>query len=230
MRKFGWFIFFVCGLSFLVQAQNRNLKEVDSLYKEDQFYAGITYNLLGHKPIDLSQSGFSLGFHLGFIKDMPINKKRNVAFGLGVGYSANSFNQNLLINKSDNTINYSLISDVSTFTKNKFSSHLLEIPFEFRWRTSNASDYNFWRIYVGFKAGYILAHNSKYKGDLGSVKLTDIEGFNDFQYGLTLSVGYNTWNLFMYYGLNPIFSEKVVLNNDKIDINAIKIGLMFYIL
>ncbi|GAA3645852.1 porin family protein [Flavivirga jejuensis] len=212
-------------------AQEHTNKEVDSLYKEDQFYAGITYNLLGKIPEDVSQSGFSLGFHLGFIKDMPINKNRNVAIGLGLGFSANSYNQNLLINKDDlGNTTYTVIEDTGTYTKNKFSSHLIELPIEFRWRTSTATDYNFWRIYTGFKLGYVLTHRTKYIGDLGKIRYSNIEDFNNFQYGLTLSAGYNTWNLFLYYALNPIFSSDARLNGSEIDMNAVKIGLIFYIL
>lgn len=203
--------------------------EVDSLYKEDQFYAGVTYNLLGKKPVNLKQSGFSLGFQLGFIKDMPINKRRNLAFGLGLGYSANSFNQNLLINRESNELTYSILAE-ETFTKNKFSSHLIEVPFEFRWRSSSPLNYSFWRIYTGFKVSYVVAHTTKHNGDLGNIKFRDIEDFNKFQYGFTLSLGYDTWNIYMYYALNPIFSDNVILNGEQLNMNTIKIGLMFYIL
>ena len=211
-------------------SQEQKTIEIDSLYKEDQIYAGVTYNLLGKRPEGISQSGFSLGFHLGFIKDMSINKRRNVAIGLGLGYSANSFNQNLLINKENGIVTYSILTDTDTYIKNKFSSHLVEVPFEFRWRTSTATEYSFWRIYTGFKIGYMITHTTKYKGDLGNIKFSDIQDFNKLQYGLTLSVGYNTWNLYMYYGLNPIFSEDVTVANEQLNMNAIKIGLMFYIL
>ena len=212
-------------------SQEINEEEIDSLYKEDQFYAGVTYNLLGKKPVNVSQSGFSLGFHLGFIKDMPINKNRNVAIGLGLGYSANSYNQNLLIDRDNiGVVTYNVLEDGNTFTKNKFSSHLIELPVEFRWRTSTATDYNFWRIYMGFKLGYVFAHTTKYSGDLGKLRHSNIEDFNNFQYGLTLSAGYNTWNIFLYYALNPIFSDDASLNGNKIDMNAVKIGVMFYIL
>lgn len=225
---FSFIVFFLCVLfSF---AQEDNFKEVDSLYKEDQFYAGITYNLLDKKVENLNQSGFSLGFHLGFIKDMPINLNRNIAIGIGLGYSANSFNQNLLINKSSTNDFEYIISDEQTFTKNKFSIHLLEVPVEFRWRTSTPTDYAFWRIYTGFKFGYVIANTSKYEGDLGRIKYTNNDDFNKFQYGLTLSAGYNTWNLHLYYALNPIFSNDVEINNEHLDISAVKIGLIFYIL
>lgn len=220
-------------IAFFIQdlkAQNIVDKEVDSLYREDQFYFGVTYNLLSEIPINFSQTGFSSGFHLGFIRDMPINKDRTLAIGLGFGYSINSFNQNLLINK-DNTgaITYNILDD-NTYSKNKFSSHLIEFPLEFRWRSSTATEYNFWRIYTGFKVSYRLAHQVKYVGELGNIKFNDIDSFNKIQYGLTASAGYNTWNVYLYYGLNPIFSNDAKLNGNDLNINIIKIGLIFYIL
>lgn len=227
-RLFIWlFVFF--GITH-VFAQEEPIIEVDSLYKEDQFYAGVTYNLLGNISDNFSQSGFSLGFHLGFIKHMPINKERNIAIGIGLGYSVNSYNQNLLINRDkSNTFTYTII-DSDTFSKNKFSNHLIEVPIEFRWSTSTPTVYNFWRIYTGIKVGYVLTHTTKYKGDLGTFKYNNNNDFNNLQYGLTLSAGYNTWNVYLYYALNPIFSNKAQLNGNSIDANAIKVGLMFYIL
>ena len=212
-------------------AQEETSKEVDSLYKEDQFYAGITYNLLGKRGDNIDQSGFSLGFHLGFIKDMPINKNRNLAIGIGLGYSANSYNQDLFINQNDTgDFLYTILEDSETYSKNKFSTHLIEIPLEFRWRTSTPSEYNFWRIYAGVKLGYTLINTSKYEGDLGRIKFTSNNDFNRFQYGLTLSAGYNTWNVHVYYGLNPILKEDAEIDGQHLDFNAVKIGLMFYVL
>lgn len=230
MKNTYFIILFI--LSFkMAFSQETESKVLDSLYKEDQFYIGITYNLLGKIPSNLSQNGFSTGFHLGFIKDMPINKNRNIAFGIGIGYSANSFNQNLLVSKNSiGDFEYSILSDSDTYSKNKFSMHLIELPIEFRWRTSTAKNYDFWRIYTGFKLGYLLAHTTKHIGNLGALKYNNVKDINNIQYGLTLSVGYNTWNLHLYYALNPIFSSDAKLDGAKINMNAIKVGLMFYIL
>lgn len=215
----------------IMQGQDQLVREVDSLYKEDHFYAGVTYNVLVNKPSDVKQSGFSLGFHLGFIKDMPINKNRTWAIGVGLGYSANAFNQNLLVGKSNSDeFSYTVIGDKGSYSKNKFSSHVIEMPIEFRWRTSTPTDYSFWRIYTGFKLGYSFVNTNKYKGDLGVLKYSDNPNFNNLQYGLTLSAGYNTWNLHFYYALNPILNNEAQVNGQTIDMSAIKLGLMFYIL
>lgn len=226
-------LFFILAFHFfhVLSGQENLIESIDSLYREDQFYIGVTYNSLGNQPENLSQTGFSSGLHLGFIRDMPINRSRNISIGLGLGYSTNSFNQNLFINKDEiGTITYSILDDSDTYSKNKFSTHLIELPFEFRWRTSTPESYSFWRIYTGFKVGYMLGHTVKYKGDLGNIKQTNIDDFNKLQYGFTLSAGYSTWNVYLYYPLNSIFSDDAKLNESNLDINIIKVGLMFYIL
>lgn len=233
MKKSYTFFLLLFGLQSLVAQQKASDSTlVDLRYREDQFYIGVTYNLLGNKPSGVSQRGFSTGFHLGVIRDMPINTNRNIAIGLGLGLSLNSYNQNVLISKnSDGTYNYSILDDNTvSFSKNKFSTYLIEIPLEFRWRTSNATDYNFWRIYTGVKFGYVVFNSSKFKGSLGDQKNSSIDDFNALQYGLTLSVGYSTWNANIYYGLNSIFNNDAKIDNQNIDMTAIKIGLMFYLL
>ena len=136
-----------------------------------------------------------------------------------------------MISKGNNSkYIYSVIDDNIVFSKNKFSQHLVEFPFEFRWRSSGQSEYKFWRIYTGFKTSYVVANSSKFDGQPQNEKYKYIKDFNDLQYGLTFSIGYNTWNFYMYYALNPIFDSNALLNNVSMDMNAIKIGLIFYIL
>lgn len=226
-----FFYFSSLNSSLLAQNNTVNKFETDSLYREDQFYAGVTYNLLGELPSGVSQSGFSSGFHFGFIRDMPINKKRNLAIGLGVGYSANSYNQNLLITReSENKFLYTIIQDDVSYSKNKFNRHMIEFPLELRWRSSTFSDYKFWRVYLGFKTSYVIANSSKYEGSPNDEKVNNISEVNNFQYGISLSAGFNTWNFYLYYALNPIFNSDAILNDNPIDVKAIKIGLMFYVL
>ncbi len=225
------FLYFIGHLGFS-QNNDTDNDELYKNYREDQFYTSVTYNLLNNKPKDVSQSGFSSGFHFGFIRDMPINEKRNFAIGLGVGISTNSYNQkNLLIEEVNNEVSFRII-DESDFnvSKNKFTTYLVEVPLEFRWRTSTPTDYNFWRIYTGFKVGYLLYNSTKFKSETSNENLSNINEFNKFQYGLTLSAGYGTWNFHVYYGLNSIFDNNTKLNGEAIDMKSLKMGLMFYIL
>ena len=209
-------------------AQSNTNTELDSLYREDQIYVGFTYNALVNLPNGVSQNSFSTGLHLGIIRDFPINKRRNVSIGLGFGYSFNNFNQNIKISSSTPTT-YTILEGID-YSKNNFSQHLLEVPLEFRWRTSNAETYKFWRIYTGVKLGYTIASKSVYKGEPSNETHRNLKGLNPWQYGLTMSIGYNTWNGYIYYGLNPIFDSIYSSNLQSIEMNALKIGLIFYLL
>jgi len=223
---------FSCVISILYAQQPVDTTFVDNNYREDQFYVSVTYNLLGNKPDGLKQSGFSSGFHFGVIRDMPINARRNKAIGIGLGLSSNSYNQNMLISQDTNRdYNYAVINenDIS-ISKNKFTTYLVEVPLQYRWRTSTAKDYKFWRIYTGLKFGYVFYNSSKFIGGLDDVKLSNIDDIEKLQYGLTLSAGYSTWNFNIYYGLNPIFKNTAQIDGKTIDMNSIKIGLMFYVL
>ena len=228
--------FFALGSASISYAQETetdkdSLKVVDTNYREDQFYASLTYNLLANKPNGLSQSGFSSGYHLGFIRDMPVNERRNVAIGIGLGLSSNSYNQTMLITESNSQYSYTLLNDNEIdFDKNKFTTYLVEMPFEFRWRTSTATEYDFWRVYAGFKLAYMVFNSSKFEGQSGTIKLYDIQDFNRFQYGLTLSAGYSTISFQVYYGLNNLFKDSAQINNEPIEVTAVKMGLIFYIL
>jgi hypothetical protein len=227
------FLFFVSLVGYFGLGQNgESNSDLYKNYREDQFYASVTYNLVNNKPNGVSQNGFSSGFHFGFIRDMPFNERRNFAFGLGLGISTNSYNQNIAILELNNEVTYSIVDDNQVnVSKNKFTTYLVEIPLEIRWRTSTSTDYNFWRVYTGIKLGYLLYNSSKYKSDNGNQDLSNLDDFSKLQYGLTLSAGYGTWNFHAYYGLNSIFDTNTKLSNgSEIGVSALKIGLMFYIL
>lgn len=224
-------VFFSCFGFCQTDNDFTDKSELYKNYREDQFYVSITYNLLNLKPDNVNQSGFSSGFHFGFIRDMPINDRRNIAIGIGLGLSSNSYNQNIAITESNNAIAYNIIDEREiNVSKNKFTTYLVEVPLEFRWRTSTASEYNFWRIYSGIKFGYLVYNTTKINSDSGNVKLSNVEDFNRLQYGITLSAGYGTWNFHVYYGLNSIFDNSARLNGESIDMASLKLGLMFYIL
>ena len=231
MKRYFFLLLVLLGYLGFSQNDNTDKEELYKEYREDQFYASVTYNLLTDKPVGVSQSGFSSGFHLGFIRDMPVNERRNLAIGLGLGISSNSYTQNLAILEENNEVTYSLIDESEiNVSKNKFTTYLIEVPLEIRWRTSTAIDYNFWRIYTGFKVGYLLYNSTKFRSEAGNQNLSNLDDFNKIQYGLTLSAGYGTWNFHLYYSLNSIFNDNAKLNGEAIDMKSFKIGLIFYIL
>ena len=199
---------------------------IDVNYLEDQLYISFSYNLLTSKPSGISQNGFSGGFSTGFIKDIPLNEERNFGLGIGVGYAFNAYIQNLSISELNNTIEYGIATD---FDINRLSTHAIEMPFELRFRNSTPTKYKFWRVYAGMKFSYLFSSRYKFKDSNESYIIKNISSVNKFKYGLTLSAGYEIWNLYIYYGLNPLFKDSV-LETEKIDMKDLHIGLKLYIM
>ena len=203
---------------------------MDDKYREDQIYFGVFYNSLINSPTDFNQNKFSSSINLGFIRDIPLNKSRNFGLGVGLGYSNSSFHNNLKFSNSNNQLDAKIVSDLDSFTKNKWVLNELELPFEIRWRTSTPENYKFWRIYFGLKTSYIISSKVRYESPSNNQTIRDLP-FNNFQSGFTLNAGNNTWNLGVYLGLQPLFEEEFAKNHINIkNIKQFKVGLIFYIL
>ncbi|NDP27992.1 MAG: PorT family protein [Flavobacterium sp.] len=203
--------------------------KIDSLYREDQFYFGFTLNTLQNKPASLTQDKFSSGFSAGFLRDFPINKSRTVAIAPGLGLTYNNFNQNLKITEVNQKPVYTIIDPLIEYRKNRFSQLSVDVPVEFRWRSSTFDSHKFWRIYGGFKMSYLIYDKSIYEDAQGKIVVNHNADFNKFQYGAYIASGYNTINVYAYYGLNSLF-HSAKTNSESIDINALNIGVIFYIL
>lgn len=218
-------------------AQEKIVKDsiaVDSLYREDQFYFNFTYNTLQNTPSGLKQNKFSTGISFGFLRDIPINKKRTFALALGLGYSSAAYNDNLLISKvtdvnGNPARNYEIISGDTPYDKNKMALRFIDIPFEFRWRNSTPDSHKFWRIYTGFKVSYLFSDKYKFESPGETIIVKRNPDLNKFQYGCYLTAGWNTWNFYAYYGLTPLF-KSATISNQELKMNTLNIGLQFYIL
>lgn len=224
----------VSSLNAFSQEESAPLNEkaamkIDSLYREDQFYFSITYNTLIDKPAGLSQRKFSSGFSGGFLRDMPINRKRTIAVASGIGFTYNNYNQNMAISGTAETPLYTLISSDTKYSKNKFTTLSFDVPVEFRWRTSTYESHKFWRIYTGIKFSYVLYDKSVFNSSMGKVSINGNKDFNKLQYGAYISSGYNTFNLYAYYGLNSLF-KSAKINDEAINMKAFNLGIIFYIL
>ncbi len=207
-------------------SQQENIKEVDSLYREDQMYVALSLNLVQNRPSSFSQHALSSGVAFGFLRDMPINEKRTWAIAPGLGYSYNNLKNNIKVDNSTAVTSYT-IDD--SFDKNKLVLHQLELPIEIRWRNSTFDSHKFWRIYTGFKITYLFASKSEYKSPTESIIYRNNTDLSKIKYGAYLSVGNNTGNVYAYYALSPLFKD-VKIDNRDLNLSSFNIGLVFYIL
>lgn len=221
------FLFFYLFTFSLLYAQSEDKEiPIDSLYREDQFYFSVSYNLLRNTPDNYSQYSFSSGFTMGFLKDMPITKNRNWAIGVGFGYSYNDIKHNLKIEERDPSNIYTIDN---SYDKSKLGFHYLELPLEIRWRNSTYASHKFWRVYTGFKVSYLLSSRSIFESNSQNYTIQNSSELVKFQYGPYLSVGYNTINLYAYYGIKPIFNNAKIEDKD-LKLTSFNVGFIFYIL
>ncbi|MFY9242966.1 MAG: porin family protein [Polaribacter sp.] len=219
------YTFLIIFLSSSMQAQKDSLQLGDR-YSEDQMYISISYAQLFSQPEAISRSSFSYGISLGILKDFSLNKDGTFALAMGIGYGYDFFNHELKVEEINGT---TIFNEGLNITNNVFKGHNLEFPIEVRWRTSNAKKYNFWRIYGGIKFLYNLSNKFQFDENGTSFQFKNVSAYNNFRYGLTLSAGFDEFNINIFYSLNPIF-ENVTFNNQNINSKILKFGLIFYIL
>lgn len=219
------FSLILIGFTIPFFAQKDSLQLGDR-YADDQLYLLISYNQLMDQPLSVDASGLSYGFSGGLIKDVIINKRGSVSLALGLGYNFDLFNHGLAISEQNNEITFQADN---TFASNKLLIHNLEFPLQLRWRNSDANTYKFWRIYMGIKASYNLSNEFKFSNETTSLSYKNIPQFNNWQYGITLSVGYDVFTAHAYYGFNPIL-ENAAIGSTEISSKILKIGLIFYLL
>jgi hypothetical protein len=208
-------------------SQEEKSTVVDSLYREDQMYATFSLNLIQNRPAGFSKHSLSSGLSVGFLRDMPFNKKRTWAIAAGFGYSYNNLKNNIKVdNSTTNDINYTIDN---TFDKNKLVLHQLELPIEIRWRNSTHDSHKFWRIYSGFKISYLFADKSFFNSPIEDIIVRNNNDLSKIKYATYLAVGNNTGNIYVQYSLSPIFKD-VQLNDKKLEISSLNIGFVFYIL
>jgi hypothetical protein len=224
MNKIVYFLFFVFFTSF-IWAQKDSLQLGDR-YADDQIYASVSYAQFGNQPSSISKSSFSYSISTGILKDFILNKKGNVSIALGVGYGFDFFNHELQVKEINEITSFDTSTDISS---NVFKAHNLELPFEIRWRTSNAKKYDFWRIYMGVKFLYNLSNTFQFTENSTDFMYENVSAYRKLQYGLTLSAGYTDFNAYLFYGLTPIF-ENATISGEEINSNILKFGLIFYFL
>ena len=214
-------------ISFSSVAQD-SLTTKSATYKEDQWYASLSFLFANESIQDFRFNSISQAFSVGFIRDIPLNADSNRALGFGLGYGISNYGSNLtLIEETGSPYEFNLIENTLLASKNRLISHFFEVPIEYRWRTSSASSYSFWRIYTGYVFRYnFLSKTRPFTGD--STRLSKV---NPFAHALKLSAGYNTWNIYIEYTLSPYFKKGIQTDMGvPLELNSIKVGLIFYVL
>ena len=134
-------------------------------------------------------------------------------FGLayGVGYSGHFYHGNLHIDVSADGTQTLQNLDGEAYLSNRLAAEYVDGVLEFRYRSgaNNKGRYN--RFYVGAIAGYRVDSYAYLQAENYCVKFYNIGGFSTLRYGAYLKAGRGPFNLYYYYGLNPIVESGVLV-------------------
>ncbi len=205
------------SINSIISQENKVTK-----YKEDQIYFNFNFDFQLKSLKGYQQNGFSRSFNLGLLKDISLNNSGNKALAIGFGYGYSRLVNNLDVNQN---LTFSIDSDSEL--RNKLSYHSIHFPIELRLRTSSIENYVFWRVYLGYKLSYNFS--TKYKPFFG--RKTLLKNYvSDFSHILSLSLGFNTWNIRFETGLSPIIKVLSKSNSYNNNFFISSVGLVFYLL
>lgn len=197
--------------------ENKNLN-----YKEDQIYFNFNFDFQLKSIENYQQNGFSRSFNIGLLKDISLNEKGNKALAFGLGYGFSRLVSNLDVGEN---LNFIIQSDSAL--RNRLSYHSIQFPVELRLRTSTLESFAFWRVYLGYRLNYNFS--AKYKPFFG--KETELKNqVSEFSHSLSLSLGFDTWNIRFETGLSPVIKISSNSNNINNNFYVSSIGLVFYLL
>jgi len=197
-------------------------ESLSTKYREDQFYISFGLQLQQENISGFKQNGFSNNFQVGFVRDIPLNSKGQAAIGLGIGYAYNQLISNLHFESMGNNAIFSIAEKEEN--RQTFSS--LIIPLSFRFRTSLPDKTDFWRVYFGLK--YQIKFSEHYHPFYS--KPFDSNFIRKNNTSIFLSMGYNTWNMFVESDLNSIYKSTAKLSDgSNLKLQTLKLGLIFFI-
>ena len=201
----------------------------DGAEKFDRIFVDFTWTQWMEQVPGVDQGIYSFGISAGWMKDIPLGKKSNVALAIGVGFDSHNFHHNgdfELIQNADGSLYTDLVSrnGVAELSKNKYAVNYVDIPVEIRLRTMNKTTekkmkYNF-RFYLGFKAGVLVNDHFKINDQISKRKIFSLPNTLPYRYGPTLRVGLNKLSFVGFYSLTSIFKE-----NKGVALTPFNVGL-----
>jgi hypothetical protein len=76
---------------------------------------------------------------------------------------------------------------------------------------------------------YLVNNHYVYKATLADITIKNNKDLNKLGYGIYVASGYNTFNVYVHYGVNSLFKSGQV-GTEKVQLRSLNLGLIFYIL
>ncbi|MGX5818013.1 porin family protein [Chitinophaga lutea] len=201
-----------------------NMAREKASFSRDFLVIGISYDGWASAPDTVNTKGFSRGFNIALMYDIPITKKHfSVAAGLGFS-SSNIFLKDQYIDMDNANSNAVRFVSSTAFKKYKVATNYLEIPLEFRYRQVTDNANTGLKASLGVRAGMLVNAHTKGKNSLGGekniIKEQNKRFFNPWRFAATAKLGYGNFALFYTLNLNPLFKD-----NTNLDVRPYSVGI-----
>ena len=132
----------------------------------------------------------------------------NVSFSPGIGLGIHNMYSDSWLRADSDSSWFEPIPDSIGFKRSKFTQTYFDIPLELRYKSKGE-----FRLALGFKFGFLLKAQTKFKGDDYTegttntviIKKGKIPFVEKNRYGFTGRIGYKWLNLWGYYQLSSLF-------------------------
>jgi hypothetical protein len=189
------FLIFSFNLSAQEEVEEKGLKKPEF---RDWIFIDITKDGWLNNPTGIRTKLWSPGTTISVYRDLKFgNGFFGFAFGLGI--SSHNVHHNGLFEHGNKT---EITPRTDNYQLNKLTATYLEAPFELRFRTGSEKPF---RIYPGFKFGYLVGMHSKWVDETGKWKFYSFDNADPIRFGPTFRMGYGVFGLYGFYGLNSIF-------------------------
>lgn len=154
---------------------------------------------------DYDARAINQGFNFFATYNFNVGESKHI-FAIGAGLSTHNYFSNARINDIYSDSLSFVICDNDNFKRSKINLTYFDVPMELRFRIKDQ-----WKIGIGFKVGINIASKTKFVGTIDNqdvkVKYFNINGVEEYIYGLTFRVGWKWINLFANYQLSNSFKE-----------------------
>ncbi|MCE3278986.1 MAG: hypothetical protein K0S44_1177 [Bacteroidetes bacterium] len=199
-QSYSIIFFLIFSLNLLAQTEPETVRK-KILDPKDRILVDFNYDSFTHFPAKIAQKAYSLGGNVYFMWDYPFGYGPfSIAFG--AGFSTHDVHTNGKIVYSLDGKYTSFEPIYNTYNTNKLSLNYFEIPVELRIRTRG--NHNF-KLCIGGKGGYAFNVHTKYEDAEGKIKVYKIKNINLWRYGATFRIGYDRYNIQVFYALSELF-------------------------
>ena len=163
-------------------------------------------------PAEVKNTKFNPGMNVSFLWDIKTGKKSAFSFGIGLGYTYNTFYSNAImqLDKTEDVMKLYVLPYDTIAKRNRLSNNSLNIPFEIRYRAKSG-----FKLNVGVRVGWVLRLAHSYKGlnpdgseENLSRKSFDIYHKQKFHFDVYLRTGWKYVGVYVNYQLTPLFENK----------------------